>query len=172
MIMIKVKQHFALDLYETGNEIVYPKEQTTALGLWLILAYNNPDISPLWFADQGIVASSKRDGVMFNTPGMAKEIFVWADVEKLLKEISELSYDEYAFYTGLFPKINEYRGTPDFDRGVYEKDEVFTFYIHGKPTIPIGLRYWVELDVWYGVIAANQDTPEPYLFNDLSAGQI
>lgn len=170
--MIKVRQHFAFDLYETGNEIEYSRAQTTVLGLWLIMAYNNPDTSPLWFAGNGVVASREQDGIKFHTPGMGKEILGWDKVETLLKEISDLSYDEHAFYNGIFPKVNSYCSNPNQSRGVYVKDGILASYAHGGITMPIGLRYWTELDVWYGIKATNEDAHAPCEFNNLSTGQI
>lgn len=167
--MLKVKSVYEI---ETGpsSSVTVTHDQLIAIHLWLIRAYHDSDIKPLrlfghigaWFV--------KRDGYVVHFINQ-RDCLSMDSVLKLIKSIK-------GHYPGC-PDQNDYDSI--HDEALYQVkgygDKLFGYInVNTKASrLQVALRYWEELECWYGICAdinPKNLINQTHSFSDLSLGQV
>lgn len=171
--MIEVIQSYRFDPTGTNSQVILDANQLMALSIWMAHAIGNKDIKPLWFTNMGKFAWREGYVVKFkNIKGAAGE-----DTQiNILDAINKLGI--------IVPNTSLRIITPTFRNSspsslypvtVKGKDKILGWWDEKHSLLPVGLRIWKEMDVWYA-FEGQQVGATPinfaYKFDDLTTGTI
>lgn len=161
--MIKEVTLWTIDPLDNDYNRVLTDAQITALSIWLVLAYNEPDVKPLWFSDLGEFA--RRDGHTIKLKGMDGAMSM-DTVIKFLASINSICGG---------PLFNEYNRDGFYTVKII--DGILGYYdSNNRSCSSIALRYTDDLmKVWYGVKGKIAPVPNSFIidykFENLTLGQ-
>lgn len=160
--MIKEVITWSIDPIDNGFDCSLTSAQITALSIWLTLAYNDPDVKPLWFANFGDFAI--RDGWTIKLKGMDGAMSM-DTVNKFLHSINSICGG---------PLPHEYAREGFYS--VKEIDGILGYYDgRNRSCSSIALRYTDDLKVWYGIKGVGSQGSElttlNFKFENLALGQ-
>lgn len=135
---------------DNGSTLSLTTNELLALSVWLVAAYHNEDIKPLWVESQGIIA--RRDGHVVFLKGMEGSLGQEGIINflKTLDNITRLGqFIEGKHFFGV--SFNDWCEGPRGRWGVYIKEEINQmgwWDLEGTSIIPVVLQFSSTLDLW------------------------
>lgn len=175
--MFKVLTSFEIKTGEHSVKVLNPKELMT-LVIWLVEAYNNPEVKPLRLFNQGLSNFCWiEDGVVhFQSQN---DQLTMKEVGNLVSIISKNASESDIREIRYLPEIYNHPEGPYYYNEVKVIDEVLGYFNNEAKAfnLPIGLGYNSKDDWWYGIESSTSvSIPSRvgyyYKFSDLTVGKI